>query len=186
MPATTVDVSGAARRSKATKDLAAHIQDRIGKRAIVTLQRRLGPELTRELSSVLNLAKSDISKRTSVTAGDNYVRVFASGKRIPLSRFGGKWRGRQTPGATAQIWRGGATKTYVGAFALAAGAIVSRALKGAKRVARLPLTNLFGPDVGSVMVSHSAHGIKNQLDEFAQATLEAELTRLTAVEMEKI
>lgn len=183
MPVTTVDVSGAVAKSAAVKDLAANIKQRITSRALVTLQRRIGPEAGRELGAVLNLPKREISSRVTVTKTDDYVDVTGSGKRIPLGKFGAKWGGMKTAGATAQIFVDGAPRTYVSAFALPKGAIVARALNGQKRVPRLPLAPLFGPDIGSVLVSHSAHGINERLSQFAMDTLTTECERLTGVEM---
>lgn len=183
---TRVDVTAASTRAAATRSLAANIKKLIGARAISTLRRRMGPEVNREMQSLLNLPKSEISSRINVTSTDSYVQVEASGRRISLSRFGAKWAGHKSAGATAQIWRESPTKTYVGAFAIASGAIFSRALNGAKRVARLPMTKLFGPDLGSVLASNGQHGIKRNLDQFAQQTLSDEIDRLAKIEMGKI
>lgn len=182
-----VDVSGALTRSAATKKLAAEINERIGKRSLVTLKRRLGPEANRQFSSVLNLKKTEISKRVTVTSGDTYVDLNASGKRIALGKFGAKWGGAKTAGATAQIFVGGPTKVYKSAFILRGkGAVLARQLNGSKRVPRLPLQAPFGPDLGSVMVSKSAHGIVTQLNQFSFQTLMDENQRLADVEMAAI
>jgi hypothetical protein len=183
---TFVDVSAAAQRSAATKQLAAEIEERITKRAMIALKRRLGPEANRQFSTVLNLKKPEISKRVTVTSGDGFVELTASGKRIALGKFGAKWGGHATAGATAQVFVGGQTKVYKSAFILPKGAVVARQLKGAKRVPRLPLQVPFGPDLGSVMVSRGTHGIVTQLNQFSFQLLSDENARLTAVEMQAI
>ena len=183
---TLVDVSGAARRSAAAKNLAANIRERITSRALVTLQRRLGPEVSREIGEVLNLPKREISSRVTVTKSEDHVDVTASGKRIPLRKFGGQWGVRSTAGATARIFIDGESRTYVSAFALPKGTIVARALAGEKRTPRLPLTPLYGPDIGSVLVSRSAHGIQTGLNSFAFDTLSTELERSTTIEMDSL
>lgn len=81
-----------------------------------------------------------------VTTGDT-IRVFASERPISLIHFGGRWSGRKTTGATAEIERG-KRETYPGAFISTIQgrrAIRVRKKRGSKRVHRGPVQMLHGP-----------------------------------------
>lgn len=184
----SVDISRIIQESKGFRDLATQMQTRVTARAVSTLRRRIGPEANRELAEDLNLPARQISQRTHVTGGQDFVEVTGSGHAIPLSLFSAKWGGRSTPGATAQVFRSGDRRTYVSTF-IAKGVVYTRAKKGTKRVGRLPIRQLFGPDIGSILIS--SHGgpsgqIAGRLAAFARDILAAEVERLIAVEVQSI
>lgn len=188
MAQTSVDLSGAKERAAATRKLAGELEPRVVQRALVTLARRLGPEVSRQLGAILNLPKSKISSRVKIDKGDTFIEVTLSGRRIALGQFGGKYGGHNTAGATAQVFIGQASKVYGSAFIISGkrGTILARKLIAAnKRTARLPLQPLFGPDVGSVFVSPKHQALTN-LNDFAFTTLGDELERLTVIEMESV
>jgi hypothetical protein len=182
----TVDVSGAISRSIALRQLSANIQDKVASRSVVALKRRLGPEVNRQFSEVLNLSKAEVSKRVTVTSGDGFVDLTVSGKRVPLGKFGAQYGGHKTPGATAQVFKGQQSKVYTSAFMLSRkGAVLARKRVGDKRVGRFPVHTLFGPDLGSVLISPD-HGMVTNLTDFAFELLSEETARLINVELGNI
>lgn len=181
------DIGNIISQAKGFQDLASNLQSRVTQRAVVTLARRIGPEVNRRLAADLNLSTRQISQRVSVTKGPDYVDITGSGTGIPLSQFGAKWAGRKSQGVVVTVWRNAGQYTYVGAFKLAAGAVVTRQrLANGKRAGRLPLRQLIGPDIGSVLIDTGNHQIAGPLLGFVRDTLSAEIERLVAVEIGNI
>lgn len=180
------DIGNIISQAKGFNDLASNLQSRVTQRAVVTLARRIGPEVNRRLAADLNLSTRQISQRVSVTKGPDYVDITGSGKGIALSQFGAKWGGRKTSGAVVQVWRNSQPYTYVGAF-ITGGRVVSRQrLANGKRAGRLPLRQLIGPDIGSVLIDTGPHQIAGPLLGFARDLLSAEVERLITVEIGNI
>jgi hypothetical protein len=92
-------------------------------RATVGLQRRALPLVSRSVRQSYNIKAGALSGKYRVETGtagrrgerSDFISIWASARKIPLTDFGGRWAGRRSAGATAAIERGG-TKTYEGAF----------------------------------------------------------------------
>lgn len=90
-----------------------------GNRAISSVRRRFEPAAKRAIRTNYNIKAGDLSGQFKVMSGNDgtgeYMELAASNRAVPLINFGGRWRGRRSPGATAQI-RKGERKTYQSAF----------------------------------------------------------------------
>lgn len=88
-------------------------------RALVSVRRRFEPVAKRVIRDAYNVKLTDLGGKfrviTSTDGNGEFVELSASTRGIPLIRFGAKWRGRKTAGATAQIQLGQG-KTYRSAF----------------------------------------------------------------------
>lgn len=88
-------------------------------RALVSVRRRFEPVAKRVVRDAYNVKLTDLGGKfrviTSTDANGEFIELSASTRGIPLIRFGAKWRGRKTAGATAQIQLGQG-KTYRSAF----------------------------------------------------------------------
>ena len=117
------------------------------------------------------------------------MSVTGLGQRIALSTFiGTKWAGRKSSGVTAQIFKDQPTRTYVGAF-MSSGRVLVRAFAGGaggKRVGRLPLRQLTGPDIGSILIETGNHQIAGPLLGWVQDLMGSEVERLIGVEIGNI
>lgn len=70
------------------------------------------------IRKVYNIKKKDLTKISRVKKmgrKEHSVKILFDEKPIALSKFGGKWRGRKSSGATASIKKG-QRKTYAGTF----------------------------------------------------------------------
>jgi hypothetical protein len=97
----------------AEKDIAA-----ADRRAIASVRRRFEPVAKRVIRQSYNVRAGDLSGKFQVRSGSadgyDYLELFASTRKLPLERFGARWGGRKTSGATAQIRE--ARDTYDSAF----------------------------------------------------------------------
>lgn len=88
-------------------------------RAIMSVRRRFEPAAKRAIRDVYNVRASDLVARFTVRSGldenGEYLSLNASTKPLPLIGFGGRWGGRKTAGATADIQKG-KRKIYTSAF----------------------------------------------------------------------
>lgn len=116
------------------------------------LRRRMEPAAAREIRKLINVPRRALGNsmrvQERISRNGDALSLWASAREIPLIEFSGRWGGRKTPGATAQVFRG-QVDTYNGAFiATIQGrrAIRVRTYAGAgKRVARGPVRMLYGP-----------------------------------------
>lgn len=194
-----VDLSGAL---AARQGLAAEPERlvQMQKRALGTLQRRLGTEAKRDIGAEYNLraqriadglqarAQADgvtlIGRARGINAiefGATWSRVTGSGlvatssrRKFTAIRWRGRVRGDATLGARFAIKRGKAPDVHAGSF-------IARGRNGAllvlerKGKARLPLQSVYGPSVAQML----KHGRRpERLVEFAIRTLQAEQLRL--------
>lgn len=126
-------------------------------RATAGLVRRAGPAASRNIRAQYNVKAGALRGKLRVERGlrgrrgdrDDLISIWASTRRIPLLEFAGRWRGRKSTGATAQIQRDEGRKTYGSAFiatvrGLRAIRVRSRDSTG-RRVGRGPLRMLRGP-----------------------------------------
>ena len=92
-------------------------------RAIIGIKRRALPAVSRAVRANYNVKAGELTGKYRVEMGlkgrrgdrDEVLSIWASTRGISLIHFGGRWRGRRSPGATAAIAKSGA-KTYDGAF----------------------------------------------------------------------
>lgn len=170
------------KRADGLRDLTNKIGKRVSRystaaeRAKSSLARRFQPTAKREIRKEYGVKQATLNKRMAVASGirqkGDYVSLQASVRRISLLEFGGKWGGRETPGATASIVLGG-SKTYRGAFVASVGwrgssgkavkggtatkAIYARSMgANGRRAGRGPLVRLYGPSVFE-MLSPGSH-----------------------------
>lgn len=148
-------------------------------RATGTLARRLPVEARRDIQTEYNLSAARIRSGLSVRQGDGFIELTASKRGIGLIEFGGKWAGRKSEGATAQVFVGEARHNYGGTF-IAVGRsgnrhIFSRGFAGGKRAGRLPLHALYGPSLAQILRKGDR---KTRLGDLAQSILSSEITRL--------
>lgn len=170
------------------------------KRALGTLQRRLGTEAKRDIGAEYNLTAGRIADGLSVRTTQDGVRLIGKARGINAIQFGAQWsrvtgsglvatsskqrytairyrgalRGDNALGARLAIKRGTPPSVYAGSF-------IARGKNGALLVferqgrARLPLQGVYGPSVGQML----KHGRRpERLAEFALRTLQSEQTRL--------
>ncbi|WWW37253.1 hypothetical protein V8017_11600 [Stenotrophomonas rhizophila] len=88
-------------------------------RAIVSVRRRFEPAAKKAVREVYTVRAGDLVGRFQIRSGADkageFLSLHASTRKLPLIGFGGRWGGRKTAGATAQIQLG-SRKTYNSAF----------------------------------------------------------------------
>lgn len=88
-------------------------------RANVSVRRRFEPAAKKAVRAVYNVRVKDLTGRFTVNTGQDqngeFLALNASTRKLPLVGFGGRWGGRKTPGATADIQMG-KRKVYASAF----------------------------------------------------------------------
>lgn len=88
-------------------------------RAIVSVRRRFEPAAKKAVREVYNVRVGDLVGRYQIRSGADeggeFLSLHASTRKLPLLDFGGRWGGRKTAGATAEI-QAGTRKTYNSAF----------------------------------------------------------------------
>ncbi|QHB72090.1 hypothetical protein [Stenotrophomonas sp. 364] len=88
-------------------------------RAIVSVRRRFEPAAKKAVREVYTVRAGDLVGRFQIRSGADkdgeFLSLHASTGKLPLIGFGGRWGGRKTAGATAQIQLG-SRKTYSSAF----------------------------------------------------------------------
>jgi hypothetical protein len=176
------DISAALRTATRLGATARELEQ-IKQRAVGTLRRRLQVEAGRVLGETLNLKRSEIANRITVTSGSDrggdYVQLVASGRRIPLANFGAQWGGRSTPGATAQVFRDQARRTYKSAFIRGDSKQVATRVDGGRgKVGRAPLRGLFGPSVADMLLYSGPAAAAPQLMKFGREVFATEIERL--------
>lgn len=137
-------------------------------RAKVGLLRRAAPAASRSIRAQYNVKAGALSGKLRIEEGlrgrrgdrDDLISIWASTRRIPLIEFGGRWSGTKSPGATAEIERGG-RKTYGSSFiATVKGRRSIRVRKRdstGKRYGRGPLQMLRGPSPFEMLSGVGGH-----------------------------
>ena len=148
-------------------------------RAVSTLVRRLPVEARRDIQTEYNLPAGRISQDLSATSNESTVTLTGKSRAIGLEAFSGQWRGPNSEGASAKVFTGQGAHVYAGTF-IAVGKsgnrqIFSRKIVGGRRVGRLPLRALFGPNVADMLRKGDR---EERLADFAQITLSVEIDRL--------
>lgn len=192
----SIDVTGAFRAFGRLDRLGPEAVARVRKRAVVTLSRRIAVQGARMLSEEVTLKRSDIRNRIKAVSGElnagrtQFVDVIGSNVRLNLALYAGKWGGTKTPGATAQVFKDTPRRTYKSAFInRKSGNILERAFKGGgapaegkKRYGRLPIRQLRGPSIGSLLISP---GIGSRIISEGRRIVVDEVNRLIDVELRK-
>jgi hypothetical protein len=151
-------------------------------RAASTLVRRLPVEARRDIQNEYNLKASRISKDLKATKDATSVTLTGYARPIGLIEFSGKWRGRKSEGASAQVFAGKGSHNYGGTF-IAIGRngnrqIFDRGRIGGKRAPRLPLKTLYGPSVASMLRKGDR---EERLADLSQSILAIEIDRLLSI-----
>lgn len=154
-------------------------------RAMASVKRRFEPVAKRVLRQKYNIAVGKLSGQFQVRTGSGSdgesIELFAATKKLPLIDFGGKWGGRRTPGATAQILRE-ARKTYKSAFIATINGrkeILERQISAAARTPsgrdpRNKLRRLRGPSPWQMVKGIddvNARAIASELNEFRSSEI---------------
>jgi len=144
------------------------------KRALGTVQRRLGTEAKRDIGAEYNLKASRIAQGLVVRNTTDGIKLIGRSRGINAIEFRGTWSRRMKGGARYAIKRGGDRGGRDGAF-------IARGKNGARLMferagdKRLPLRAVYGPSIGQML----KHGRRpERLAEFALRILQSEQKRL--------
>jgi hypothetical protein len=181
------------KHAESYRQLAGPAAERVKKRTLATLQRRLRSEAARLLSEdVLNLTARQISPflSTQLSTGDTLM-LRGSTQRLPLSAF----KPRPGPkGVIATLWRDSGPRVFEHTFIPKGGKQVWQRVpwsgqKGqGKRAApsglvqRTPIVVRKGPSFSRAVLSKKHGDIYPPLMQFAQSVLSEEIARLLKVE----
>lgn len=184
-----IDVSSLQRRAIALAELPDKARSRVISRTVATLRRRLGTETRKFVSEQFGIGVQAIGRRVTTSSDANSVSVYGTTGKVPLGEFGGRYGGRLTAGATAQILRDGSRQTYKSAFIIKGRKTIlaRKLLAGGKRAARFPLVRLHGPTVESMVLGGGAFANADtpavRASKVAGEIFDAEIDRLIAVEL---
>jgi hypothetical protein len=122
-------------------------------RVSTTIIAKQSRAVVERLNLRVSRVKEAVRLRQKATPDQPRIVIEVQRRAIGLIEFGGRWRGRKSEGASAQVLRGEGRHTYGGTF-IAVGRngnrqIFSRKIVGGKRAPRLPLKTLYGPSVYS-------------------------------------
>lgn len=165
--------------------------DQATKRAVATTARRLEPLAKREVTATYNIPATKLQGKFSVTTTGDSIRLFASERRIPVIQFGGRWGGTSTPGATAQIERGGPQQVFAGAFISTVKGLQSireRRIRGGKRAPRGPLIIIRGPSPRDMVLGirkDQRGNVLNTISEPPRAAILRELQGIYITELQR-
>lgn len=161
--------------------------DRSIRRALAGARRRFEPAAKRVIRQSYNVPAGDLAGKFSVRSGADddgeFIALEASRRGIPLLRFGGRWSGLKSPGATAQVQRG-ERKVYKSAFiATIRGSrvVLARQFMGdgsGKRYPRNELRHLKGPSPSQMVDGAdgtNATTISTEVNAFIAKELERQL-----------
>lgn len=182
-----IDMSALSRNAARLRKISATAGKRVVERAKATLRRRLATETRRLVSQEYGVSTRELGKRITTESDSSGVTVFGTTPRVPLIKFGGRYGGKRTAGATAEILRG-TRKTYGSAF-LSKGKknIVARGLKPGsnQRYGRLPVVVLHGPSPKSMVLGGGTPGPTpaSKVADIAGDIFGSEVDRLVNVEL---
>lgn len=195
------DISGVKRRAIQFARLAGKGRERVVTRTVATVKRRVGTLTKAAVMEEFNIGVQNIGRRVFVESKDSSVSVYGTNTKIPLHQFGGKYRftkGKsRSPGATAQILKGGPRKTYASSFIIKGGkkifarklnSGISTDVKGV-RAGRHPLIALRGPSFKDMVLgnANSLGGISpaQKVEAAIEEIFTKEVDRLINVELNK-
>lgn len=171
------DVSDAFKREANRLDAIARGTSKAEERAAGTLARRLPVQARRDIQDEYTLTAARVRAGLRVSRGGGYVELRASARGIGLIEFRGRWRGRKTPGAVAQVFSGEAPYNYGGTF-IAEGRSGNRQIFDRTTAKPLPLKTLYGPSLASMLRKPER---RERLANFARGLLKTEVDRLNQV-----
>lgn len=190
------DTSGLRRIAARIENLSAQNLEKVRARAVSSMVRSVKAETARQVSEVqLNLSVRAISPhilvRTGKAGDTDYVSVFASTARLPLSAF--KPSISKSRGVTVKTWRDSPPLRLPHGFARGKEVWQRAPYRGQKGqsaapsglVQRLPIVMRKGPSLkralqptGPSQESHGRERVVEHLMRFGQAKLAAEIQRL--------
>lgn len=171
--ARSVDITALARAAQSIR-AASRDANKLVDRATATLMRRIVPETRRDIQAEYNLPARRILPFLSARRGDGYVELTGSKRGIGLVQFGGRYGGRKTEGAVAQVRKAELAHFYGGTFIanLRGGNRQIVARFGPKR---LPLRTLYGPSIAQMLRNEPRRA---RLARYMQSVATAEIDRL--------
>ena len=192
------DLSAVQRRAAELARLPGLARDRVVKRSLATLNRRLVPATKAAVLEDFGISATSIGKRLFGKATDVSVTIYGETSRVPLNEFGGRYSGRKSKGATAQISKNAGRKTYSSAFIIKGKkAIYARKIvrggqgdlsRGA-RAGRFPLVRLTGPSAVDMVLGNGQVKTSDlpadRVQRIAEEIFTKEVDRLINVELAK-
>lgn len=181
----TLDTSALQRNALRLGRLADTARERVITRTMGTLRRKILTEARRAIAAEYGIGVQAIGKRmTSESAADS-LTIYGTAGRLPLHEFGGRYTGRKSAGASAEILRGG-RRIYTSAFTIASRGpvIYSRPIIASGRRAPKRFVRLHGPSVESMFLGGGTGGQTpaTQVIALSSEIFSAEIDRLLAVE----
>ena len=180
----TINTRALARNGLRLKKLSEEAGDRIVKRAISTMKRRVVSAGLREISAQYGVESRLLHGRLSVISKNaGSLTITGSAGGLPLTWFGGTYGGRQSRGASAAVIRGRPT-VYESSFIVKGRRqIVERPMTGGWREPRRFVT-VWGPGIGRMFREGSLGGVRpvDVVVEVAQGIFSSEIDRLLLVE----
>lgn len=181
----TIDTSPLRHHAGRLSRLADTARERVVTRTIGTLRRKVLTEARRAMAQQFGVGVQAIGQRITAETDADSLTVYGTSGRLSLHLFGGRYGGRKTPGATAEIKRGG-RRVYASAFTIDSRGktIYGRPLVASGRRAPRQFVRLHGPSVGSMFLGRGGAGgtPADAVSEIAQDIFRAEIDRLLTVE----
>lgn len=110
----TFDISGDLDLADTLSDKVKRIE-KVQRRTVGTLRRRLRTEARRDIQREYNLKAADINERLSVSTRYDGIALVGRASGINLIHFGARWK-RSWPGVTYRVKKSGGRKTLAHAF----------------------------------------------------------------------
>lgn len=105
--AARINAGALARLSAQIDGLSAAALAKADARSLASVRRRFEPAAKRAIRETYNVRASDLSGkfqvRSGADGGGEFMALHVWTQKLPLMSFGGRWGGRKTAGATAQI-----------------------------------------------------------------------------------
>jgi hypothetical protein len=153
----TFDLSAVQSEARGFSRLSESLQRQVVQRTQATLRRRMLPLLKEHVRGDFNIGARVLASNLIVAVQGDAVIAYGDRRRIGLEQFGGRYAGRRSAGATAQIARDDARSTYGSAFIIKGrraiwarklvhgGRVLSGTLTRGARAGRFPIVRLHGP-----------------------------------------
>jgi hypothetical protein len=151
------DLSGVTAQARAFQRLPESLQRQVVVRTQATLRRRVLPLLKGSVREDFNIGARNLDKVLTVVVQGDAVIAYGDRRRLGLEQFGGRYAGRKSAGATAQIQTGAGRNTYGSAFIIKGrraiwarklvheGRRLAGTLSRGARAGRFPIVRLHGP-----------------------------------------
>lgn len=168
-----VDFSGVIAEAQRLRGFPAKAKQAI-QRSAATLKRRIPVEARRDIQTEYALPAARITQGLTANGTDTTVSLIGSARGVGLIAFGGRWRGRNSDGATAKVFAAEGQHNYGGTF-IARGKNGNTQIFGRMSKKRLPLKVLYGPSIASMLRKGRR---EDRLTDIAQDILSSEIARL--------